>query len=143
METTREVWRPVVDFEGLYDVSNLGRIRSCDRWVEAPTRWGSTTRYHKPGRVLREQRKLIKGTYSYAVVNLSRDGIVTTHQVHALVLTAFVGPRPPGKWARHGPAGLMDNRLSNLSWGTPSDNAYDRVRDGTSDIAGHALVSPR
>jgi hypothetical protein len=57
-----------------------------------------------------------------------------TRLVHQLVLEAFVGPRPPGMDALHGPGRHLDNRLVNLSWGSKSKNCgEDRVRDGTSN----------
>lgn len=141
MDEATETWRPVEGYVGLYEVSDLGRVRSLDRVAERANRWGGVSRDRLVGRVLTEKRKLIKGAYSYAFVNLSRDGVVSTHQVHVLVLKAFVGPRPPGAWARHGPAGLMDNRLTNLSWGTPSENAHDRKRDGI-DTKVNAIECP-
>lgn len=143
-----EHWRAIVGWEGLYEVSDLGRVRSLDHLVEAVGKGGATRRYIQRGRVLATKRKKIKA-HAYAFVNLSKNGKVTTRYVHHLVLEAFVGPCPPRQWARHGPAGLMDNRLTNLSWGTPGDNAHDRKRDGT-DVKvnqthcpwGHELVEP-
>lgn len=127
--TPAEEWRPITGYEGLYEVSNHGRVRSLDRWVDSPNRWGGVSRQHRPGRILAQKRKKTP-THAYAVVTLSRDGVPDTRPVHLLVLETFVGPRPPGGWGRHGPIGISDNGVWNLSWGTPSDNAYDRVRDG-------------
>lgn len=55
----------------------------------------------------------------------------TQRYVHRLVLEAFVGPCPPGKQCRHLNGDKADNKLTNLAWGTPSENNYDRVRHGT------------
>lgn len=57
------------------------------------------------------------------------DGQVVA--VHKLVLTAFAGPRPDGMEARHLDGDPANNRLSNLCWGTPLENAADRMRHGT------------
>ena len=54
------------------------------------------------------------------------------HYIHVLVLEAFVGPCPPGMECRHADGDPTNNRLSNLSWGTPAQNAEDRIRHGTS-----------
>ena len=147
-DATPERWLPIAGYEGYYDVSDHGRVRSHDRWLEVPNRWGTTTRYFKPGRILREKRKK-SPLHAYANVILSVNDVQDTRQVHRLVLEAFVGPCPPGMEACHGPAGLMDNSLSNLRWGTWSENAYDRVRDGNHEKAnreacprGHALALP-
>ncbi len=51
--------------------------------------------------------------------------------VHSLVLEAFRGPCPPKMECRHLNGNRVDNRLDNLTWGTPSENNYDRVRHGT------------
>lgn len=110
-----ECWLPVPDWEGLYEVSDMGRVRSLSR------------RRH-PGRILKPT-KTRDGFYWR--VDLSRNGEQRTRLIHQLVLEAFVGPRPEGMVACHGPARSLDNRLSNLSYGTVSENNLDKARDGT------------
>jgi hypothetical protein len=123
MDQSLERWRPVVGYEGLYEVSDLGRVRSLDR---VSLLQGKYKRFAK-GRVL----KPIPNSKGYHLVTLSKDGIQKTPSVHQLVLQAFVGPCPEGQLVRHGPGGKDDNRLSNLSYGTPKQNMADRLRDGT------------
>lgn len=55
--------------------------------------------------------------------------------VHALVLEAFVGPRPPGLECRHRDDVKSNNHVSNLVWGTRSENMHDRVRNGIHSFA--------
>lgn len=106
-----EAWRPIAGFEGLYEVSDLGCIRSIRR-----------------GKVL-QPRTVKKG---YQIVTLQCAPIGTQRYVHQLVLEAFVGARPAGHEVRHAPNPARDdNRLTNLSWGTASENAIDRSRNGT------------
>lgn len=102
-----EVWKPVVGYEGLYEVSDHGRVR-------------------RHGKVLRTAL-----TAGYPSVNLRKNNASRTSYVHELVLCAFVGPRPEGFFCCHGPLGCLNNHVSNLRWGTPADNAADRKRDGT------------
>lgn len=119
-----EEWRPVPGWEGLYSVSDLGRVRSEDRVTSG--RNGTPRRAY--GRVLRPTRE----PHGYMTVGLSRPR--TRRQkvyVHDLVLTAFRGPRPDGDQCCHGDGTRDNNRLSNLRWGTVSDNAFDAVRHGT------------
>lgn len=71
----------------------------------------------------------------YCRVWMYRDGKRVPRQVHHLVLEAFVGPRPDGLEARHMNGNGTDNRVSNLSWGTRSENQLDRVRHGTHNHA--------
>jgi NUMOD4 motif len=116
-----ERWLPVVGYEGLYEVSDLGRIRSLDRIVitqRGPWRYkGKTLEPHISNR-------------GYPEVSLCRAGEQVHRLVHLLVLSAHVGPCPPGQEARHGPAGKLDASKANLCWGTRSQNIRDRTRDG-------------
>jgi hypothetical protein len=120
-----ERWLPVPGYEGLYDVSDRGRVRSLDRVV-----------IRSDGRRRTISARVLGyhvGNRGYPVVMLARDGGVVRRHVHILVLGAFAGPCPPGQEARHGPAGKLDASLANLCWGTRSANQMDRVRDGTSN----------
>lgn len=78
-----EVWKPVVDYEGICEVSNHGSVRSMDRVVNHSH--GGQRRVH--GRIL-EQSADVDG---YLLVGLSDSGDQKTHRVHRLVLTAFSG----------------------------------------------------
>lgn len=109
-----EEWRPVVGYEGQYEVSNLGRVRSLAREV-------------KNGRGVRRLRERIlkprrRNQYGHA-------GVVLTGQrhrtVHSLVAEAFIGPRPEGLEVRHLNGDRTDNRATNLAYGTRSENHRD------------------
>lgn len=120
-----ENWRSVAGLEGLYEVSDLGSVRSLDRIVRYPDGRRS---YLKPGRILRTSFNKDDG---YFHVALYRDGKCCYRGlVHVLVLETFVGPRPPGLEARHLNGHGADNRLTNLAWGTSSENTHDLVRHG-------------
>lgn len=109
-----ETWKDVIGYEGLYKVSNLGNVRSLDR----PT--------GRKGRIL----TLGYGRGKYATVCLSKQGKARTTLVHHLVLDAFVGLRPEGHETRHLNGNRRDNRLTNLRWGTKSENTLDQVSMG-------------
>jgi hypothetical protein len=111
-----ERWLPVIGYEGLYEVSDLGRVRGARNTSRAD--W-------------RRIRKFQLDSSGYPFVTLHRDGKVTSLRVHRLVMRAFVGPCPPGQQVRHGPEGRQDNRLASLSYGTPKEDREDMVRDGT------------
>lgn len=70
----------------------------------------------------------------YQRVSLSGDDGQVDAYIHALVLTAFVGPCPDGEECRHENGKRDDNRLTNLSWGTRQENCQDKVRHGTAPI---------
>lgn len=115
-----ERWLPIAGHDG-YEVSDLGRVRSVDRTVVDKI---GRSRFHR-GRVL-NFGTLGKG---YVAVRLGwRQPLM---YVHRLVLEAFVGPCPPQNECLHGPGGPADNRLTNLRWGTRSENSFDALRDGT------------
>ena len=110
-----ERWLPVPGFDGLYDVSSLGRVRSYAR----PRARGGI-------------RKLFRcGPMAYLAVDLYFDGKRTRRYVHQLVLEAFVGPCPVGHEACHGASGKLVNHVTNLRWGTRQSNHADKHRDGT------------
>ena len=67
----------------------------------------------------------------YLLVNLVARRKRRAYLVHRLVLEAFVGPCPDGMQCRHLNSNPSDNRLANLCWGTPSENAKDAIRNGT------------
>jgi hypothetical protein len=117
-----ERWLPVVGYESLYEVSDLGRVRSVVRL--------DCRRVPRGGHEM-TQRLNPKG---YARVSLTKNAQMKSVSVHKLVLEAFVGPRPEGHEGCHGPIGNSDNGLHNLRWGTPTENNRDRRRNGTLPI---------
>lgn len=120
--TQNEEWRPVRGYEGSYLVSNQGRVRSVSRVV--PRGSNSIT---VPERELTAH----PNRSGRLRVNLSRNNVGKHHQVHVLVLEAFVGQRPAGMVCCHNNGNHTDNRLENLRWDTPSANEYDKQRHGT------------
>lgn len=121
MNATQEQWRAVVGHEGLYEVSDHGRVRSLDRVI---TR-SDGQRMHFRGKLLRPS---LARTPDYPVVGLPGG---TSARVHNLVLEAFVGRRPPGLIACHNNGDHHNNHLSNLRWDTYGSNNLDLVRHGT------------
>ena len=117
-----EEWRHVVGYEGSYEVSSLGRVRSLDRVITYPN--GGKRKFE--GRVL----KLAMGQGGYPSVQLKMNGHRESVFVHHLVLESFIGPRPDGCIALHWDDNRHDNRVENLRWGTHSENRRDAVRNG-------------
>src|SRR5580765_579104 len=124
-----EHWKPVLGYEGVYEVSNLGRVRSLPRPRPQP---GFT-----PGRVLKPLRgDSPKGPNrrrtNHHFVSLSMNGKIVRRSIHRLVLEAFVGPCPKGQQGRHLNGNPSDNRWpQNIRWGTPLEDASDKYRHGT------------
>ncbi|QAX93247.1 HNH endonuclease [Mycobacterium phage Beatrix] len=76
--------------------------------------------------------------YGYKYVSFWKDGRSYKRTVHSLVAEAFIGKVPKGMHVMHGPGGKLDNRVENLSIGTPKQNAADKRRDGTHQ-SGHLV----
>lgn len=123
-----ERWLPIAGYD-YYEVSDLGRARSLDRVILCRNRWGGVSYRRYRGCVLTPGRN----RRGYLYVNLPHDqGGGRMFAVHVLVAEAFLCPRPDGMEVRHGPNGQLDNRASELRWGTPKENnGPDKERDGT------------
>ena len=119
--TPDESWRPVVGFEGYYEVSDLGRVRSLTRRV--PSGRGRTR--IATGRVLSPSTG-----DPYRKVNMKVDGVQAMRSVHRLVALAFLGHCPDGMEVCHINGDHKDNRLANLRYDTHSENQRDTVRLG-------------
>lgn len=134
-----EQWLSIAGYEGLYEVSSLGRVRSLDRTVWRRSRCGNEYPWLRPGRILRQYRQsdAPKMWRRYWQINLvGNDGVTRHRHVHLLVARAFLGPCPEGQQVRHGPAGSLVNTVDNISYGTAAENQADRERDGTSNRGG-------
>lgn len=123
-----EEWKPIPGFEGLYEASNAGRVRSVDRDLFQRNNAGGVSIFKRKGRVL-AQRVSASGYYR---VNLSKDDMHTTHHVHKLICLAFYGPPSCDQaHAAHNDGDRKNNALPNLRWATPSENMMDKNEHGT------------
>lgn len=114
-----EIWKDINGFEGAYQVSNQGRIRSCDREIVRST--GKS--YAKKGIL----RKLTVGSKGYLVVNLTTFSEQGVYLVHRLVAEAFL-PNPTNKpCVDHINTDKLDNRAENLRWVTSLENTHNPV----------------
>jgi hypothetical protein len=114
------VWTSIPGYEGFYEVSNYGDVRSLTRSVP----YGRHKRTMYQGRDIKQ---FISG--SYLSVKLSKTGVTKTKYIHELVLLAFEGYRPTveGKCEiRHLDGDKTNNRLGNLKYGTTKENFEDR-----------------
>jgi hypothetical protein len=122
-----EEWRDIPGYEGAYQVSNLGRVRSLERRVRVVPHGIETTR-RVPPRILKPAPHGSKQNHSgHLAVVLGRGN---TRDVHPLVLRAFVGPPPQGHECLHLDHNPSNNCLDNLKWGTRSENILMDYRDG-------------
>ena len=115
MTCSHEVWKDIPGYEGRYQVSNLGHVRSLDMTVRC--KFGKGYRLHK-GRQLKP-RKINTG---YLIAQLSRDGRNSQQLIHRLVASAFI-PNPENKpFVNHINGVRTDDFVGNLEWCTYSEN---------------------
>jgi hypothetical protein len=112
-----ERWRPIAGFETSYEVSDAGRVRSLARTITRGYRARTGLRQPVPARVLRPSQNT-SGTLKVTLCRPGHGGPLT-RAIHLLVLTAFIGPRPPGHTGRHLNRDRTDNHLANLAWRPP------------------------
>lgn len=112
--TEAEHWLPIPGYEGLYEASDQGQIRS-------------TRRMGSRGGLLKQT----PDQAGYLKVKLSRENQQITWRVHQLVALTFHGPCPPGQEVRHDDGNNQNNAAANLLYGTDSDNTRDQIRHGT------------
>jgi hypothetical protein len=108
-----EQWLDVVDFEGIYEVSSHGNVRSIKS---------------------KQLKKItIDKTTNRPFMNLWKNNKGTTVRVHKLVLEAFVGKCPKGLECCHNDGNCLNNHVNNLRWDTHKSNIHDRIIHGTSN----------
>ena len=122
-----EQWKPIVGHEGMYEVSDHGRVRSLDRICHDKN--GLAKRFK--GKVLINIKKInTYGEYYIVRLPVKTGGHVNAYVAH-LVIEAFSGPRPNGMQCCHCDGNSLNNSVANLRWSTPVDNAKDKYLHGT------------
>jgi hypothetical protein len=122
-----ENWKAIPGYEGLYEASDLGRVRSLDRVV-----------FTQSGISRRIKGKLLKPITCKddlrQQVSLCKDYCVTVIRLHHVIMLTFVGNRPEGLVTCHYDGNPSNNALSNLRYDTASSNMKDAVRHGTANL---------
>lgn len=119
-----EIWKDIPGYEGRYQVSDLGRVRSVDRYVRLVTVQAGETQRLARGKILRPGRS---GPFGHVTVALGKGNSQT---VHSLVARAFLGPRPEGHDVAHLDGEGGNNHVGNLAYVTRSENNRHMVYHG-------------
>lgn len=114
-----EQWKDVIGYKGIYQVSDEGRIRSCDRvvYISPCKRYPNGHEKKLSGRILKAW-----DSRGYKHVNLHKDGVSKQVQVHRIVASAFVANTDNKPQVNHINGDKADNRAVNLEWVTQKEN---------------------
>lgn len=121
MEKLQEIWKPVVGYEGLYEVSSFGRVKSLPIVLKRNS--GSFKRGEK---ILSNQ----VGTHGRLEISITKNGVPKRVSVHRLVAIAFI-PNPDNKeTVNHIDGNPKNNHVDNLEWMSVSDNIRHGFKNG-------------
>ena len=112
-----EIWKDIKGYEGLYQVSNKGRVKSVDRYAD-----NHGTMQFRPERILKQNIQ-DAGRNKRCAVALSKNSIIKRYRVHRLVAEAFI-PNPENKpYIDHIDTDSTNNCVENLRWATAKENS--------------------
>lgn len=121
-----EEWRDIAGFEGLYRVSNYGRVKSLERVVVVTRKSGKTLECPLPEKILKQD---VGNSNAYRVT-LSKDGNTKRYLVHRLVATAFIDNPLNKPQVNHKDGNRLNNLYINLEWVTGSENMIHAYKNG-------------
>jgi hypothetical protein len=123
-----EIWKPISGYNGYYEVSNLGRVRSKTRKIERTS----------PNDITKKRPFTYKGKLvsfwitkkGYCRCTLNLDGLKKNHLVHQLVAKTFIDNKECKPEVNHKNGIKTDNRLENLEWVTTKENVRHAIQMG-------------
>lgn len=116
-----ELWKDIEGYEGLYKVSNYGRIKSFTMW--------NGHKFVKRERVLSPYKQIANKNYSRSVVKLFKNGVKKDFKVHRLVAKAFIDNPYNFKVVNHKDGNPLNNHVSNLEWSTQKNNVLHSIEN--------------
>lgn len=114
-----EVWKDIKGYEGYYQISNFGRVKSLERFISTK----NNKTYLIPERIL-----CSKPTKGYPSVGLSKNGVSEHHDIHRLVAEAFIPNIDNKPQIDHIDGNKHNNMVTNLHWVTSKENCNNPVR---------------
>lgn len=131
----KEIWKAIKDYEGIYEVSSFGRVKSLDRMIQHPHRL-----YHQKERILKAN---VDGG-GYLSVGLHKDGTMKRVHVHRLVAMAFVPNVNNKSEVNHIDENKLNNTSSNLEWVSRIENEnYGTKRKRCVDNTNYKIIASK
>lgn len=114
----REIWKDIIGYEGAYQISNYGRVRSCDRYIVQNGRWGRYTRFF-PAKILTPT----DNGNGYLIISFKKAGKRRNYYIHRLVASHFIAELDNTNLVvNHKDYNKKNNQASNLEWVTQAEN---------------------
>ena len=121
-----EEWKPIQGYEGCYEISSLGRVKSVERKVYNPCVLGDGCYRTVPEKI--RKPNIMKG---YHCVGLVKNKSIKIFRIHRLVIEHFVGQAPSQEYqVNHIDGDKSNNRVENLEWVTPKENTQHAIKTG-------------
>lgn len=126
----KEIWKAVVGYEGYYEISNLGNVRSHERIITCQVRTRSGKVIIRNENKKAKNLKVCVGSHGYYTANFQVNKIHVAVNIHRLIAEAFI-PNPEGKLTVNHKDGVKTNiAISNLEWATHSENTNHAFKTG-------------
>lgn len=128
----KEIWKDIEGYEGLYQVSNLGNVKSLVEWTG--NRYNS--KYSKKEKILKPSIQYTHKDKKYCryIVNLTKNKHRKSYKVHQLVAQAFILNPRKLKEINHIDGNPLNNNINNLEWSNHSENAIHAIKNGLRKI---------
>jgi len=128
----QEIWKDIIGYEGYYEVSNLGNVRSLDRLVNKPNK----TSYIRKGKLCNQS----KSNLGYMTVGFTVNNVKTNKYVHRLVAEAFILNINNKPQVNHIDCDKENNDVNNLEWCTNSENHIHATKNGLNKLHLHRVA---
>lgn len=120
---SEEIWNDINGYEGLYQVSSLGTIKSLARFT--PNQWSETSRFREEKTLSYQLTK-----DGYPTIKLSKNGNAIRYRIHRLVALCFLENQFGKEQVNHINGIKTDNRVENLEWATQNENQLHACKNG-------------
>ena len=123
---SKEVWKDIIGYEGLYQVSNLGNVKSLDRIVNKP----NGVSYMRKGKICKQS----KSNLGYMTIGFTVNNNKVNKYVHRLVAEAFITNVNDYPQVNHIDCDKTNNKINNLEWCTNSENHIHASKNGLNKL---------